>query len=192
VYLPYAQRSAAWQRFGDLVVRTKGDPSAIVAAVRQAVLSVDKTLPLAEVTTLEARHGEQSAQPRFNALALAVFAALAVFLALQGLFAILAFVVEERRREIGLRMALGAKARDILRLVLGVGLGLTAAGLAAGLALALGLGRLLASLLYEVRPSDPAILAAAAVGLAATALLAAGVPAWRAARTDPMTALRTD
>jgi putative ABC transport system permease protein len=192
VYLPYAQRTAAWQRFGDLVVRAKGDPGALVAAVRQAVLSVDTTLPLAEVTTLEARHGEQSAQPRFNALALALFAALAVFLALQGLFAILAFVVEERRREIGLRMALGAKARDILRLVLGVGLGLTAAGLAAGLALALGLGRLLASLLYEVRPSDPEILAAAALGLAATALLASSLPAWRAARTDPMTALRTE
>ena len=78
VYLPYAQRSAAWQRFGDLVVRAKGDPAALVTAVRQAVLSVDKTLPLAGVTTLEARRAELAAQPRFNAFALAAFAALAV------------------------------------------------------------------------------------------------------------------
>jgi len=192
VYLPYSQRTAAWQRFGDLVVRAQGDPAALAAAVKQAVLSVDKTLPLAAVTTLEARHSSLAAQPRFNALALAAFASLAVFLALQGLFAILVFLVEERRREIGLRMALGAEARDILRLVVGKGLGLTLAGLGAGMVLALGAGRLMAGLLYEVRATDPVVFLAALLSFALVAVAASAWPAWRAARIDPMKALRTE
>jgi hypothetical protein len=192
VYLPYSQRTATWQRFGDLVVRAQGDPAALAAAVRQAVLSVDRTLPLAEVTTLEARLSDLAAQPRFNALALAAFAALAVFLALQGLFALLAFMVEERRREIGLRMALGASTRDILGLVVGRGVALTLGGLLAGMGLALGLGRFLAGLLYEVRATDPAVFAAAAIGFGLVAVLASGLPAVRAARTDPMRALHTE
>jgi putative ABC transport system permease protein len=192
VYLPYAQRTAVWQRFGDLVVRTSGEPTAMARAVRQAVLSVDPTLPLEGVTTLEARREELAAQPRFNAFALAAFASLAVFLALQGLFAILAFMVEERRREIGLRMALGAEARDILRLVVGRGLGLTLGGLAAGMLLSLGLGRFVAGLLYEVKPTDPAVFAASAFGFAAVALAASALPALRASRTDPMRALHTE
>jgi putative ABC transport system permease protein len=192
VYLPYAQRTATWQRFGDLVVRAHGDPAALLGAVRQAVRTVDPTLPLAEVTTLEARLSGLAAQPRFNALALASFAALAVYLALQGLFAILSFTVEERRREIGLRMALGASRRDILGLVVGKGLALTTLGLCAGLGLALALGRFLAGLLYEVKSTDPAVLAAAAMGFALVAVLASGLPALRAARTDPMQALRTE
>jgi putative ABC transport system permease protein len=192
VYLPYSQRTAPWYRFGDLVVRTKGDPALLVASIRQAVLAVDKALPLAEVTTLEARYAEAGALPRFNALALGAFAFLAVFLALQGLFALLAFVVEERRREIGLRMALGARARDVQKLVAGMGLSLVLSGLAAGVFMALGLGRMLASILYEVRPSDPGTLLMAALGLLITALLAAGIPAWRASKTDPMRALRSE
>jgi putative ABC transport system permease protein len=192
VYLPYAQRTAVWQRFGDLVVRTSGEPTAMARAVRQAVLSVDPTLPLEGVTTLEARREELAAQPRFNAFALAAFASLAVFLALQGLFAILAFMVEERRREIGLRMALGAEARDILRLVVGRGLGLTLGGLAAGMLLSLGLGRFVAGLLYEVKPTAPAVFAASAFGFAAVALAASALPALRASRTDPMRALHTE
>jgi predicted permease len=192
VYMPYSQRTAAWQRFGDLVVRAHGDPASLAAAVRQAVLTVDRTLPLAEVTTLQARRADLSAQPRFNALALAVFAALAVYLASQGLFALLAFMVEERRREIGLRMALGATTRDILGLVVGKGLALTAGGLLAGMGLTLSLSRFLAGLLYEVRATDPAVFAAAAFGFGLVALLASGLPAVRAARTDPMRALHTE
>ena len=192
VYLPYPQRQAAWQRFGDLVVRAKGDPGALAGAVREAVLSVDKTLPLAGMTTLEARHSEASAQSRFNALALLAFGAVALFLALQGLFAILAFSVEQRRPEIGLRMALGARAGDVLRLVFGLGLGLTAGGLLAGTLLSLALGRLVAGLLYEVRPADPAVLAFTLLAFSLTALLACGLPAMRAVRTDPARALRAE
>jgi putative ABC transport system permease protein len=192
VYMPYVQRTTSWQRFGDLVVRAKADPAALASAVREAVLSVDKTLPLAGITTLNARWDEAAAQPRFNALALTAFAAVALFLALQGLFAILAFTVEERRREIGLRMALGATARDVLRLVVGVGLSLTAGGLVVGALLSVALGRFLGGLLYEVRPTEPAILAGAGVAFALTALFACGLPALRAARTDPMQALRED
>jgi ABC-type antimicrobial peptide transport system permease subunit len=174
------------------VVRTKGDPQAVAGGVREALLSVDKTLPLAGVTTLRARFDKASAQPRFNALALLAFATLASFLALQGLFAVLAFTVEERRKELGLRMALGARGADVLRMVLRLGLGLTMGGIVLGVLLALALGRFLASLLYEVRATDPAILAAVALGFAATALLACGLPALRAARTDPMEALRDE
>ena len=192
VYLPYVQRQAAWQRFGDLVVRAKGDPATLAGAVREAVLSVDKTLPLAGVTTLEARRSEASAQSRFNALALLAFAAVALVLALQGLFAILAFSVEQRRREIGLRMALGAQVGDVLRLVVGLGLGLTAGGLLAGTLLSLALGRLVAGLLYEVRPADPGVLALTLLTFILTALLACGLPALRAARTDPARALRAE
>jgi predicted permease len=190
VYLPYVQRQASWQRFGDLVVRAKGDPATLAQSVRDAVLSVDKTLPLAGVTTLETRHSEAAAQSRFNALALLAFGAVALFLALQGLFAILAFTVEERRREIGLRMALGAQAGHVLRLVIGLGLGLTAGGLGAGVLLSLALGRLVTGLLYEVRPTDPSVFAATALAFTLTAVLACGLPALRAARTDPARALR--
>jgi putative ABC transport system permease protein len=144
------------------------------------------------VTTLEARHSEASAQSRFNALALLAFGGVALFLALQGLFAILAFSVEQRRREIGLRMALGARAGDVLRLVVGLGLGLTAGGLLAGTLLSLALGRLVAGLLYEVRPTDPAVMAGTLLAFALTALLACGLPAIRAARTDPARALRAE
>ena len=192
VYLPYAQRQATWQRFGDLVVRAQGDPQALAGAVRAAVLSVDKTLPLAGVTTLETRHSDASAQSRFNALVLVIFGAVALFLALQGLFAILAFSVEQRRREIGLRMALGAGAGDVLRLVVGLGLGLTAGGLLAGTLLSLALGRLVAGLLYEVRPTDPGVLLGTLLAFTLTALVACGLPALRAARTDPARALRAE
>jgi putative ABC transport system permease protein len=127
---------------------------------------------------------------RFNALALGLFAAIALAVALQGLYALLSRAVEERRRELGVRMALGARGSDVLRLVVGRGLMLTLLGLLGGAAAALALGRLLASLLYEVVPHDPATLAGAALVLSVTALLACYLPARRASRLDPMAVLR--
>ena len=116
----------------------------------------------------------------------------ALLLALQGLFAILAFSVEQRRREIGLRMALGARAEDVLRLVVGLGLGLTAGGLVAGTLLSLALGRLVAGLLYEVQPTDPGVLGGTLAAFTFTAIVACGLPALRAARTDPARALHAE
>jgi putative ABC transport system permease protein len=192
VYTPYVQRSTDWQRWGTLVLRGTVDPHTLVRPLKQAVWSVDPTLTLDQVQTIEERRALQTAQQRFNALAVAAFAAVALLVALQGIYALLAYAVEERRREFGVRIALGATTADVLRLVLRRGLLLTGAGLLAGLLLAVALGRTLGSLLFEVGPRDPATFAAVAAMLGLTALLACALPAWRAARVDPITALRTE
>jgi putative ABC transport system permease protein len=134
----------------------------------------------------------QTAQQRFNALALAAFAAVALLVALQGIYALLAYSVQERRREFGVRIALGASTANLLRMVVARGLRPAATGLAAGLALAAALGRGLQALLFEVGPTDPLTYVAVAALLGVTALLACTIPAWRATRVDPNTALRTE
>jgi putative ABC transport system permease protein len=192
VYVPYVQRGTDWQRWGTLVLRTRSAPETFVRPLKDAVSAVDPTLALAEVRTIEERRWAQTAQQRFTAAAIAVFAAAALLVALQGVYALLAFVVEERRREIGIRMALGARARDLIGLVARRGLALTALGLAIGGALGLALGRFVEALLYEVEPGDPATFVAVAALLTAAALVACGLPAQRARRVDPMTALRGD
>jgi putative ABC transport system permease protein len=121
---------------------------------------------------------------------LGAFALLALFLAAVGLYGVVSHSVAQRTAEIGVRMALGAERSHVLRLVIGEGLGLAVLGIALGAAAALGLGRTLSALLYGVRPTEPAAFVAAAVSLAAVAVGASGLPAWRASRVDPMTALR--
>jgi putative ABC transport system permease protein len=192
VYAPYVQRSSEWQRWGTIVLKGSVDPHTLVAPLKRTVWAVDPTLTLDQIQTIDERRAVQTAQQRFNALAVAAFAAVALLVALQGIYALLAYAVAERRREIGVRIALGASTSDLLRLVLGRGLRLTALGLVGGLALALALGRGLRSLLFEVGPTDPLTFVAVAALLGATALVACVVPAWRASRVDPMTALRTE
>jgi putative ABC transport system permease protein len=173
-----------------LVVRTEGDPLALADAVRREVQAVDRDQPVADVRTLRSWVGDSVARARFGTLLLAVFALVALLLAAVGLYGLMSYTVVQRRHEIGIRMALGAQRRDVVRLVVGQGLLLTLAGTALGLAGALALTRVMRGLLYGVSATDPATFAAVPLLLGAVALLASYVPARRATRVDPMVALR--
>jgi predicted permease len=173
-----------------LAIRTDGDPTALAPALRQAVLALDPNLPLSDVSTLESRLDRSTAQRRFNALLMGLFAGLALLLAAVGLYGVVASSVTERTREIGLRVALGAAPRDVTLGVVRQGLRLVASGVALGLVAALALARLLSSLLYGISPSDPSTLAGVTLVLGASALLASWLPAQRASRLDPLAALR--
>jgi putative ABC transport system permease protein len=162
----------------------------IAAAVRYEVTTLDKDQPVSDIRPLEELAAEAVAQQRFAMMLLGVFAALALVLAAVGIYGVMAYSVTQRSHEIGIRMALGAERKDILRLVVGQGLSLTAVGVVLGLAGAFALTRFLASMLYEVRPSDPTILGVVSVLLACVGLLACYIPARRATKVDPMVALR--
>ncbi|HJS58650.1 MAG TPA: ABC transporter permease [Vicinamibacteria bacterium] len=192
VYSPYVQRRVEWQRWGALVARTRVDPAGFGRQFQQAVWRVDPAVPLENVETLEQKRVAMLAPQRFNAAALGLFAAVALGIAAQGLYALLAYAVELRRREIGVRMALGAGRGDVARIVVGGGVGLAVAGLTFGVVASLGLQRVVQSLLFEVEPGDPLTYASVALGLLLTALLAAALPAVRAARTDPAEVLRSE
>ncbi|MBV9925153.1 MAG: ABC transporter permease [Acidobacteria bacterium] len=187
-YVPYAQRANNTDIF--VVVRTDGDPAQLAPAVRGRIASVDPDLPVYKVTTMEKMVSDSLAQRRFSMTLFGVFAALALALAVVGLYGVMSYAVAQRTHEIGLRMALGAQGRDVLRMVVGQGMGLVAVGLALGLAGAFVLTRLMASLLYDVSAADPLTYAGIAVLLAAVAFLASYLPARRATKVDPMVALR--
>ncbi len=175
-----------------LLVATGRDPAVLATPVRSAMRSVDPTVALSGVEPLTQTLADSLARPRFISALLAVFAVLALLLASIGVYGVLSFAVTERTRELGIRAALGATPRRILRQVLRQGLGLTLIGTGLGLIGALAAGRLLRGLLYEVTATDPAILTAVVLLLAAVALAASLVPAWRATRIDPMQALRSE
>lgn len=181
--LPDAQQT--WRNTLQLVVRTSIDPRAAVAAVRHELRALDADLPLAEVATLADVADRSYDEPRFLAWLTGTFAAVALVLAAVGLYGVMSYTVSRRRREIALRMALGAAAGRVLRLVIARGMRLVVAGALAGVAGALALSRFLEGLLYGVEPTDPWTIAAVVVLLAAVALLANFLPARRAARTDP-------
>lgn len=192
LFAPLEQRPQDWIRWGTLVVRTKADPMTILPEMRKAVASVDPTLPLANVQEARQLVRQASAQERFNAFALSSFSAVALGLALQGLYALLAFMVEQRSREIGVRMALGATAPDLLRLIVGRGLTLVVVGLVIGVVFAIASRRVVEGLLFEVAPSDATTYAVATTALLAAACLACALPALRAARVDPIAVLRAE
>jgi putative ABC transport system permease protein len=173
-----------------LVVRTAGDALAIAPTVRKLISGIDPTQPVYNVKTLEQALADSVAPQRFNLFLMGTFAAAALLLALVGIYGVIAYSVAERTREIGVRMALGAQRHEVVRMVVREGMAMALAGMAAGLAGAWGLTRLIASLLYDVKANDPATFAAVAAVLAATAMLACCVPALKAARVDPMAALR--
>jgi len=196
VYLPFSQSASIspWIPSGSmmLVIHTIGDPTTIAAAVRSQILTIDKQVPVYEIETMESRLSDSVSARRFNLLLLGVFAFLALTLAAVGVYGVIAYVVEQRTHEIGVRMALGARGNDVLRMLIGQGMGLIAMGVVLGLSGAWALTRVMKSLLFGVSATDPLTFAGTAVVLALVGLFACYIPARRAARIDPMTALRSE
>lgn len=176
----------------ELAVRTSSDPSPLATAIVTAVHELDKDQSVSDIQTLSRVASASLAQPRFNTLLLAAFAALALLLAAVGIYGVISYSVAVRTREIGIRTALGASRADVLGLVVGHGMSLALAGAAIGLVGALILARLLSSLLYGVKPSDPPTFLAAFAALVSVALFASYIPARRATTVDPMVALRQE
>jgi ABC-type antimicrobial peptide transport system permease subunit len=160
--------------------------------VRAAIRALDPSAPVTEISTVEAEIGESLAVRRFQVQLLSLFSVLAVLLAAVGIFGLMAQLVVRRTPEIGVRMALGATPREVLKMVLRQGVLSASVGAAAGIGGALALGRVLKSLLFGVSAFDPISYAGAIAVMALAVLLACGLPAWRAARVDPMVALRND
>jgi putative ABC transport system permease protein len=189
IYVPIAQN--AW--YGTtIVVRTAGAPIAFVPAIKAAVARVRKDMPVTRVRTMDDVAVEATAIPRFRAQLIGSFAALAIALAAAGIFSVFTFTVQQRTREFSIRMALGARESDVLRLVLVNGVKVVAIGLAIGIAAALWLVRSMTSLLFAVTPFDPMTFAGASALLALVALAACVLPAVRASRSDPAVALRQE
>ncbi|HET7217273.1 MAG TPA: ABC transporter permease [Vicinamibacterales bacterium] len=189
MYVPYTQDvfSSMW-----VVARSNGDPSDLVANARAAVRSIDATLPAYAMTPLPAVISDSLAQRRFSMLLLGTFALLALFLAAVGLYGVVAYTVSQRTQEIGLRMAIGAQRGDVLRMVVGGGMKLAVLGVVIGIASALAMAQVVATMLYEIKPFDPASYTATATILIAVAALACYVPARRATRVDPVVAMRQE
>jgi putative ABC transport system permease protein len=189
VYLPYAQFPIQSM---DVVLRTDVPPRSLAAVAERVVHGLDAELPVARVATLDEVLARSVSEPRFYALLLGSFAATALFLAALGLFGVMSYAVAQRTRELAVRIALGARREEMLLLVLREALVLGVGGVAAGLFGALALSRVIASMLFELSPTDPATLAGVAGTLVAVALLASYLPARRATRVDPVIALRSE
>lgn len=188
LYWPLAQRPTG---FMYLTIRTSAvDPLSLAPSVERLVFGIDPEQPVDHVLTMEEVMADSLARRRLTLTLLGVFAGGAMLLAALGIYGVTAYMVTQRQQEIGLRMALGATRGAVLGLVIRQGMSLLATGLAVGLVLSLALMWVLSSLLFAVRPYDPASLAAAAAALALVALLACSIPAWRATRVDPLVALR--
>jgi putative ABC transport system permease protein len=173
-----------------VLVRTSGDPLALFSAARTELQKLDPELPMAAVATMDQLLADSLSRSRFTMLLLGIFAAVALLLAAVGIYGLIAYSVTQRTQELGIRIALGAQRRDVLRLVLAQGTRLTLLGLALGVLAALALSRLLATLLFGVTATDPLTFAGVAALLAFVALLACFIPARRATRVDPLVALR--
>src|ERR1700723_20049 len=174
----------------NIVVRSAGDPAMLTTAVRQAVSGIDPAEATSTFRTMDDVIALSASGDRFNTLLLSAFAAIALLLTAAGIFGVLSYLVTQRTREMGLRMALGAQPRDVLRVIVGHGMRLVLVGLCIGVAAALVVTRWMSSVLFDVKPSDPLTFAAVAVLLTAVAFLASYIPARRAMRVDPMVALR--
>jgi putative ABC transport system permease protein len=192
LYASFTQGNPRWARPRVLFIRTTGDPLSLVAAVKRQIWEVDKDQTIWAERTMDEIVARWLAPRRFNLLLLGVFAALALVLASVGIYGVISYAVSQRTREIGVRMALGAGRRDILKLILGQGLALTLGGVACGVIASLVLTRWLASLLFEVSPTDPLTFGLIVLLLTFVALLACWIPARRATKVDPMVALRCE
>src|SRR5262245_33404667 len=174
----------------DVVVRTEGDPESLIAAARDAVRAVDLDQPVYNIRTMEQRLARSIAANRFNALLLGLFASVAMMLAVGGVYGVMSYTVTQSSHEIGVRMALGARRGNVLSLVVRRGMRLTLFGASLGVAVALALTRIMKNLLFNVSATDPTTFAFITLLLMGVALLACYIPARRATKVDPMTALR--
>jgi putative ABC transport system permease protein len=188
-YQPFSQLPGASV---GLVVRAERNPSALTAAVKQAIHTIDKDLPVFSISTMDQLLGNSLAQRRLTLFLLASLAALALLLAAVGIYGVISYAVRQRTHEFGIRLALGAQTRDVLTLILKEGLKLTLIGIGLGLAAAFALTRWLDSLLFGVRPTDALTFGAIAVALLSVVLLACWIPARRATKVDPMITLRSE
>jgi ABC-type antimicrobial peptide transport system permease subunit len=194
LYFPLDQVSVpstgGWRSFPmTLVVRATGS-AGMVSAVSNAVHDIDREMPLRDIQTMDDLVANSISQQRFNMLLLGAFAGLALLLAAVGIYSVLSYSVKRSVREIGIRLALGARLGDVLRMVVFEGLKPTLLGVVIGVAGALALGRILSGLIYGVKPTDPVTFVAVAFLLTVIALVASIIPAYRATKVDPMVALR--
>ncbi len=188
-YIPHGQYIS---RLLNIVLRTTMDPTSLTSAVSHELHEVDRDLPLYGVITMDQRVAASLSRRRFTAVLLAMFAGFALALATIGIYSVMAYLVTQGTREIGIRMALGATQPTVLRLVVKQGMTLALTGVAIGLVGALTFGRLVSSLLYGVKSTDPLTFASISVLLIIVALIASYIPARRAARIDPMVCLRSE
>jgi putative ABC transport system permease protein len=189
IYIPYAQDP--WP-FMSLVVRTSVEPASAASTIQAAVHSVDSDQPVYSVRTMNDVVADSVSPQRMRMVLIVLFALVAAALACVGIYGVIAYSVEQRTNEIGVRMALGAAPTGVVNLIVLQGMKLVGIGIGAGLVLSLGLGPLMAVLLFGVQPRDPVTFAAISVLLGLVALAATYIPAWRAARIDPLAALRTE
>jgi ABC-type antimicrobial peptide transport system permease subunit len=175
-----------------IVVRTTGDPLRLTTAVRDAIWTVDRNVPISEMTTLEHIAGSAVARPKLLAWLLGIFGAIGLLLGALGIYGLLSFAVTQRRQEIGVRVALGAPQRSVLRLIVGQGMLLATSGVIIGVLGARLLTRQMQAVLFDIAPTDPGTFVQVVGVLLATALLASWFPARRALGIDPVTALRYD
>ena len=185
--MPHAQSPSGSTIF---VVRTKGDPNALLQTLKGSIWESDKTQAFYAVTTMDQLVRDSLKARRFNLFLLGALATLALALASVGIYGVMSFTTAQRTHEIGVRMALGAQTSDIMRLVVGHGMALVVAGLVLGLLASLGLTRFLSSLLFNISPTDPLTFALISILLGVVALFACYLPARRATRIDPLSALR--
>jgi predicted permease len=195
LYMPLTQLSASslgeWRSFPlTLVIRTATNPGGIVSAATNTVHQIDTEVPVRDVLTMNELLANSVSQQRFNMLLLGTFGALALALAAMGIYSVLSYSVKRRVQEIGIRLALGARLADVLRMVVFEGMKPVLLGVVIGIAGAFALGRVLSSLVYSVKPTDPLTFSASALLLASVSVMACMVPAYRATRVDPISALR--
>jgi putative ABC transport system permease protein len=190
LYLPLA----AYPPYTETVaIRVRsGNPTAVMTTVRGVLRELDADVPPYRIQTFEQATAASLWRQRFQGLVVGVFATLALLLAAVGIYGVISYSVAQRTREFGVRVALGAQVSDIIRLVLGHGVGLAARGVVLGLLGGAVLTRYLQSLLYQVQPRDPLVFLGVALGLGGVALVAVSVPAWRATAVDPLVAMRPD
>jgi len=195
-HIPHAQWHIATNGFiirgGFLVVRTTGDPMSVAGSVRSQIRALDPNIPVANIRPMTEVVSTSLATPRLTGFLMGTFAAIALTLATVGIYGVLSYLVARRTHEIGIRLAVGADRMQVMAMVLRQGMTLAGAGILAGLVAAFALTRLMQTLLYQVRPSDPETFALVSLALVGVAVLASAVPAYRATRVSPLVALRTE
>jgi putative ABC transport system permease protein len=187
IYLPYQQNSWNW---GNFLIRTTNDPANLTGAFRDEIRNVDRTVAVTKIRPLRLAISETVTQPRFYTFLFSLFGVIGLVLTMTGVYGLVSYTVAQRTQEIGIRMALGATRQTVLRLVVRQGIVLAAAGIVIGLAGSYALSKLIATLLFNVKPTDVATFIASGLVLLVATFLASYIPARRAAKVDPIVALR--